>query len=182
MPEISYTFDNTRLSQKFGNILVTWSKIWQFQTFLSRSGRWWITLNTEMLRSPDTLWIYLCLGAWPRINVKFASMAWCTASESMPDCQGSCKLGKISWRTIWLLYCDQLHLLHDKCFWLFLRHYSLIQTCRAKVLELDDIACSSVQLLNHAQSEAMHSVSVHQIPWYYQAQWVPPTVWTVSLM
>ena len=36
--------------------------------------------------------------------------------------------GKRSQFAIWLLYCDQLHLLHNKCLWLLLLHHILLQT------------------------------------------------------
>ena len=51
----------------------------------------------------------------------------------------------------------------NKCFWLLSSCYGPVQT-----LKLDYIAWSSVQLSNHAHNKAMHNVSVHKLPWYYQ--------------
>ena len=31
-------------------------------------------------------------------------------------------------------------------------------------------------------SEAMHNMSAHQLPQYYQPQWAPPIVWTTSVV
>ena len=38
-----------------------------------------------------------------------------------------------------------------------------------------------MQLSNHALSEAMHNISAHQLPQYYQPQQVNAIVWTASL-
>ena len=45
----------TGLIWKFGNILVNWGTIQQLQMLLTRPWRWKITLDNEMVRSPDTL-------------------------------------------------------------------------------------------------------------------------------
>ena len=42
----------------------------------------------------------------------------------------------------------------------------------SQVPELDQVAHSSGQLSTHTQNEAMHNMSVHQLPLYYQPQWV----------
>ena len=62
-----------------------------------------------------------------------------------------CNLSKNSWRTTWILYCDQLNLhllLHNKCFWLLPRHYGLVWTCNTDVPELDYFAWWSMWLVN----------------------------------
>ena len=38
---------------------------------------------------------------------------------------------------------------------------------------LDNAAHSSIQLLNHIWSQAMHNMPAHQIPQYFQSQQVP---------
>ena len=50
-----------------------------------------------------------------------------------------------------------------------------------KFPNLDYVAHSSVQLLNLKQSKAMHSISAHQLPWYYQPQQIPSTAWTALI-
>ena len=58
---------------------------------------------------------------------------------------------------------------HNECFWLILLRYCSVQTHKAENSELDYTAQrSSVQILNHTQSEAMNFVSAHQLPGYYQ--------------
>ena len=42
-------------------------------------------------------------------------------------------------------------------------------------LKLDSVACSSVQLSNQNQSEAIHNMSAHQLPQYYQTLQEPST-------
>ena len=73
-------------------------------------------------------------GYWTMINCIFSfcttyflihlvTELWSTASSPFAQ--------QISW-SIWLLYCDQLHLhlLHNKGFWLLLQSYSLVWTCK----------------------------------------------------
>ena len=75
----------------------------------------------------------------------------------MLNCWGSCNPSKISW-VIWLLYWDQLHLhLSHNSFGLLLQYYGPVQT--HKVPKLDYVACSSIQLSYHIQSEAVHNMS-----------------------
>ena len=50
---------NTRLSQKFCNILVTWDLIWCFWILLLKLWRWQTTFDSEMLNLPDTLQVLL---------------------------------------------------------------------------------------------------------------------------
>ena len=52
----------------------------------------------------------------------------------------------------------------------------------AYIPESDNIACSSMQLSNHTHSEAMHNVSAHQLPQYYQPQQLPSKIWTALVM
>ena len=61
------------VSQKFCNILITWSTIWQLWMLLSGSWSWRTTLDCEMLSSSDNFQILL---------VGIASMAWRLTSES----------------------------------------------------------------------------------------------------
>ena len=55
------------------HLLAIWGKIWQLWKLLLRSWRWQTTLESEMMSSPDALCTLL---------IRFASMAWTTASES----------------------------------------------------------------------------------------------------
>ena len=61
-----------------------------------------------------------------------------------------------------------LHLSHNKGFWLLSSCYGLVWTCKVFVPKLDNIACLSVWFLNHTRS-----VSAHQQPRYYQPQQIP---------
>ena len=54
-PDLMMRIYNTRLSQKFCNILVMWSTNWQLQMLLPRSQKWQAMLNCEMSSMPDTL-------------------------------------------------------------------------------------------------------------------------------
>ena len=52
------------------------------------------------------------------------------------------------------------------------------------VLELDYTAHSPVWLSNHAQSEAMHNMSVHQLTQYYQPEqgaWTAFVMWYIAV-
>ena len=44
------------------------------------------------------------------------------------------------------------------------------------------ITGSIVWLSNHPHSETMQNVQAHQLPRFYQSQWVPSMTWTVSVM
>ena len=63
----------------------------------------------------------------------------------------------------------------------YLRHYSQVQTWEEKVPELDNVAHLFAWLSNLIWREVMH-VSAHQLPQYYQQQFVPSMVWTTSVM
>ena len=69
------------------------------------------------------------------------------------------------------LYCNQprLHLLH--------KNLSLL----LKLIKHEYFARSPTLLSNHTQSEAMHNVSAHQGPRYYQPQQVSTTAWIVPV-
>ena len=84
----------------------------------------------------------------------------------LPDLASSCKPSKIS-STFCLLYSDQLHLhlSHNVFGW-----FCSIMAQFELVPKLNYILCSSVWLLNYIPSEAMHNMSVHQLPSYYLPQ------------
>ena len=50
-----------------------------------------------------------------------------------------------------------------------MRRYGQVQSRKAQDTEIDYISRSSVHLLNHQKSEAMHNVSAHQPQWLYQS-------------
>ena len=93
----------TRVSQRFCNILITWSTIpFLEMLLLGRSWKYRTTLDCEIPSLPDTL----------RVTLRI----WQNSLEHgleiytfMPYHRGSCKPSEIS-LTIWLLYCDQLRL------------------------------------------------------------------------
>ena len=86
--------------------------------------------------------------------------------------------------TFGLLYRDQLclHLSHNKCFWSLLWCYDPVQTHEVYIFKLDYVAHSLGQFSNHIWSKAIHNMSAHQLPWYYQPQRVPTMSWTASAM
>ena len=47
------------MSQKFCNVLVAWSTIWQVRMLLPRSWKWQTTLDSKIPSSCDTLWVLL---------------------------------------------------------------------------------------------------------------------------
>ena len=60
-----------------------------------------------------------------------------------------------------------------------MRRYDPVRTLKAKVPELDYVACSSVWLSHPTWSKATHNVwATHQLPLYYQLQLVAQTAWT----
>ena len=129
---------------------------------LLRPWKWQTTLDCEMLTLLDTLQVLL---------TKFVLIAESTTTESSFRLTWPCLIIKvlcnqsqISW-TIWLLSSDQpLH----KYFGLLPLCYGSVWTHKAEVPKLVYI----VQHSNHTQSETMYNVSVHQLPQYYQPQWV----------
>ena len=73
-----------------------------------------------------------------------------------------------------------LYLSYNKFFWLLPWCYGPVQTYKAKVPELDYIACPSMQLSNYTQSGAMHMLE-HQLARYYQPWHIPSMAWSASI-
>ena len=124
---------------------------------------------------PDTLRVLL---------VRFAFMVWNTASEStvldQPELAWSSsflQLGQnflnylvtLIWSTAPSPFAQQI------VFWLLLRCYGSVRTCKAKVPKLDYV---TLHLTNHIRSEAIRNVSAHQQPRYYQPHQIRTTTWT----
>ena len=65
-------------------------------------------------------------------------------------------------------YCSVINRSQNECFWLLLRCYPQVRTRKAKVLELGYYARSSVRLSNDKKNKAMHDMSAHTLPLYYQ--------------
>ena len=157
---------NTRLSQKFCHIFVPWGTIHHLQMLLSRLWRWRTTESSEMPSPPDTL---------QALHTGFSSLAISTGSEftTLPDYHNSSLPSEIS-----LLWSSA-----PSSFWWFglpSRSYGLVLTRWAKDTELDNVAHSSIQAFNsHSRREAMYNLSAHQLPRYYQPQWVLTTARTV---
>ena len=82
-----------------------------------------VTTHTGLTNSPDTLQMQL---------TRFASMVWSMATESIVDLTWllSFLQPEQNFLTVWILYCDQLHLhlLHKKCFSLLLWCYGPVWT------------------------------------------------------
>ena len=120
---------------------------------------------------------------------RFIPIVWSTTSEStllgLAELDWSSRFSQQSKMscTFWLLYCDRLHLhlSQNKCFWLLWSRYGPVWTRKAEVPESDNMAHSSLWLLNHKRSEAMQNMSAHKLSRYYQPQWVPTTVWSASV-
>ena len=137
-------YRNIQVSQKFYNILIRWSMIWQLQLLLPRLWRWHTTIYWKISSSFDTfqellaefglehsLWINAFRPTW--------LFAWLLRFS---------QTSKISWN-ICLLYCDQLYLhLSHKCLWLFPQWYGEFKLVNISS-QLVYTACSSVHLSNH---------------------------------
>ena len=121
-----------------------------------------------ILSSPDTLQV--CL--YGLLSMAFKSTVLC-----LPNHAWSSRFLLREWNFLNHLVTDQLHLLHNKCWWLLLWHYRPVWTCKVLVPKLNNIACLSVHLSNHSWGETMHNVSVHQLAWYYQPQKLPILAW-----
>ena len=146
-----------------------WVRSWWWRTALG--GEMPSLILSECYSSHLLLWF----GVWPW-NPRFYSYF------ILSDRRDSCNRSEIS-LAIRLMYCDQLrfYFLHKKIFWLLLLRYGRVRTCKAYVPELGTITRSSVKLLNHTKSEAMHNLSAHRLARYYQPQWVSSTAWTASV-
>ena len=150
---------NTRVNQKFCNILITRSTIWQLQMILSRLWRGRTILDSQMPSSPYTLRVLL---------LRFASMTRSTAAESTV-----LVLLNIVWSSK-LLQSKQNFFKHlvtrINCVFTFCITNIFVASATAlwpssnlvkHVTELDHVARSFVRLSNYRGSKAMPSVSVH---------------------
>ena len=137
-----------------------------------------VTSGTSFCQGGEPHWTVRCQAGLPL--TKFASISWSMASESivsgLPDPAWLLRFLKPKQdflnHLVTVLGLVLPSLLHNKYFCLLCP----VQNC--KVHKLYCIAYSSVRFSNHAWSETMHNVSVHQIPLYYQSQWIPTTAWT----
>ena len=137
----------------FCNIILIWGRILQLMKVTNHTRQscqiCLISLScvVSVCYSPD---LPPCLRIWP-LNRRF----W--AYVTLPDYRRSCNSCPIS-TTIYLLFCDQLHLQlsYNQYFWLFRVHYDSFRTCKAKI----PIRCT---LSNYAQNEPIKNETGHKL-------------------
>ena len=107
---------NDKISQKFWNILVMWGTIPQLRILLLRLWKWQTTLDSEMLRSPDTLQVLLAGSA---------STPWKTDSEPNLRSSWLSRFLQLKWNFLnymvtvlcLLLYAWQMFLVASTALW-----------------------------------------------------------------
>ena len=105
-------------------ILQYFCNVNRFQMLLSKLLRWLTTLDYEMPSSPDTLQmlrIGFASGLEHGFKIHEFKPNWLCLIVNPTEISS----------TIKLLFCDHLHILHNKCFSLCLWRYHLVLTCKA---------------------------------------------------
>ena len=145
----------------------------QFRTLSLGSWRWQTALDCEMLSSPECylLGFPRWLRAWPLFTLlNLLDLAW-SSKFLQPEQNFFNQPVTILLLTVPSSFAQQMFLVASAT-------YGQIRTRKAWVPIWVSIARSSMRLLNHSRCEAMHNVSAHQLPRYYQLHRLLNIVWT----